>query len=528
MGEPIPSAAFSRVVPDDLPESLELRLVVEERDMIADLAVWPEGPERDGAALDALRIGLLALRQARGQIDAEAVRREGDRLLRELGGRLEEHGRAVHERLRTALGEYFDPQSGRFSERVQRLVQKDGELEQVLRRLVGAGDSELARTLTAHLGAESPLLRLLTPDRSDGFLRSLADAVDRSLATQRTAILDEFSLNRPESALCRLVREMESRYGKLGDDLSKRIDEVVREFSLDQEGSALSRLLRQVDQAQRTITREFSLDEQDSALARLKREMLGVLERLSSTHVELQKEVRETLARLASRKEEAARTTRHGFEFEDAVWSFVQQRAQQAGDVATLTSATPGMIRNSKVGDCVIELGPDKAAAGARVVLEAKEDAAYSLAIARAEIETARKNRNAQVGIFVFSRRTAPEGLQAFTNLGCDVFVVWDAEDGGTDPSFVAALAVAQALCTRAAVARRSAAADFEALEKAVVLIEQQANLLQDIARSAETVLSGGERIKERARIARVALLKQVAALRDGHQDLRALVAPAE
>jgi hypothetical protein len=176
----------------------------------------------------------------------------------------------------------------------------------------------------------------------------------------------------------------------------------------------------------------------------------------------------------------------------------------------------------------VIELGPDKAAAGAHVVLEAKEDAAYSLAIARDEIETARKNRNAQVGIFVFSQRTAPEGLQAFTSLGCDVFVVWDAEDPSTDPSFVAALAVAQALCTRAAVARRSAAADFEALEKAVVLIEQQANLLQEIIRSAETVLSGGERIKDRARIAREALLKQVAALRDGHQDLRGLVAPAE
>jgi hypothetical protein len=59
-------------------------------------------------------------------------------------------------------------------------------------------------------------------------------------------------------------------------------------------------------------------------------------------------------------------------------------------------------------------------------------------------------------------------------------------------------------------------------------LIEQQANLLQEIIRSAETVLSGGERIKDRARIAREALLKQVAALRDGHQDLRGLVAPAE
>jgi len=45
------------------------------------------------------------------------------------------------------LKEYFDPKSGRLAERLGRLVKRDGELEQVLRRHVGGDSSELAQTL---------------------------------------------------------------------------------------------------------------------------------------------------------------------------------------------------------------------------------------------------------------------------------------------------------------------------------------------------------------------------------------------
>src|SRR5262245_3194991 len=118
-----------------LPSELELRLLVRDREAIKAL-VEADGQERSALALLALPIGLLALRQARGHIDADAVRREGERLLGDLRGRLEQHDKDVDARIRGALKEYFDPESGRFNERVRRLVQKDGELEQSLRRLV--------------------------------------------------------------------------------------------------------------------------------------------------------------------------------------------------------------------------------------------------------------------------------------------------------------------------------------------------------------------------------------------------------
>ena len=118
----------------DLPYSLPLELTVQDSETIAELCAYAEGDAREQFALKALRIGVLAMNQARGQIDTEAIRRESDRLIENMEGRLNEHANLVHERVTSRLQEYFDPENGRFQERVERLVKQDGELEVLLRR----------------------------------------------------------------------------------------------------------------------------------------------------------------------------------------------------------------------------------------------------------------------------------------------------------------------------------------------------------------------------------------------------------
>ncbi|HHK42881.1 MAG TPA: hypothetical protein ENJ50_10725, partial [Planctomycetaceae bacterium] len=94
-----------------LPYSLQLDLVVQDEDTISELVKYTEGSERDQFALKALRIGVLALRQARGEIDAERVRRESDRLMDGLKQSLEQHAGRINESVAQVLKEYFDPQS---------------------------------------------------------------------------------------------------------------------------------------------------------------------------------------------------------------------------------------------------------------------------------------------------------------------------------------------------------------------------------------------------------------------------------
>src|SRR5687767_11771952 len=59
-------------------------------------------------------------------------------------------------------------------------------------------------------------------------------------------------------------------------------------------------------------------------------------------------------------------------------------------------------------------------AANSRIVVEAKQDASYGLAHALSENEQARKNRQAEVGVFVFSKRTANAQIVPFGRYGND------------------------------------------------------------------------------------------------------------
>ena len=64
---------------------------------------------------------------------------------------------------------------------------------------------------------------------------------------------------------------------------------------------------------------------------------------------------------------------------------------------------------------------------------------------ARAELETARKNRDAGAGIFVLARSHAGAGFPTFARYGHDIMVLWDDENPGTDAYLQAALMVAVA-----------------------------------------------------------------------------------
>ena len=193
----------------------------------------------------------------------------------------------------------------------------------------------------------------------------------------------------------------------------------------------------------------FTLDDEGSSLSRLKRELQATIDRLARDNVEFQAQVRETLARLDTRKRQDARTPRHGIEFEERLGALLAGEAQRLGDLYEATGDTTGVIKNCKVGDHVVELGVESAAAHARIVWEAKEKQGTSLRAAIEEIDEARRNRQAQVGVFVFSSKTAPEGLEPLQRHGSDVIAVWDADDGVSELVVRAAYSLARSLAVR-------------------------------------------------------------------------------
>ncbi len=529
--------AAHQATADVLPYGLTLELEVTDREVVEALSAFHDEAQRRDYALTALKIGISSLRLASGRLDAELIQRESARLLESVDHRLQQHTRAIHDRINHQLKDYFDPDSGRFNERVNRLVSRDGELEQILRRQIGTQDSEMVRTLVAHVGQNSPLMKSLSPTESEGVIAALRTLVVEQLKNQRERVLDEFSLDNKQGALTRLVSELTKNHGQMQKDLQAKIDEVVKEFSLDQENSALSRLVRNVDSAQRTIVREFSLDnpesafsrlntmlrdtqgaihgnltldDKDSPLARLKQELLQLLKDHARDNVEFREEVKATLATLVAKRQEADRSVRHGLEFEAALGEFLARQVAAVGDIFSSTGASVGRIKNCKIGDFVVETGPDCQCPGARIVVEAKEDASYTLPRALEEIQQARKNRDAQIGLFVFSSRSAPDGLDPFARYGDDLVVVWDAEVVESDVYLKAALTTARALCLRSAKQSERDRVDYETIDRAILEIEKRAGSLDDVRKSAQTIHSASQKILTRIERTQDVLQRQV------------------
>jgi hypothetical protein len=437
-----------------------IEVTVDDPLVVPELLAFPVGAERDKYVVTALRIGVLALKQAQGRLDADVIRGEGDRLLATLEERLANHQRSVGDQLSGTLREYFDPKSGRFNERVEALVKNGGELERLLRSQIGTSDSELARTLAAHVGEQSMLMKILKPTETEGILNSLSQVMQKALETQRNAILSE-----------------------------------------------------------------FSLDAQDSALARMKKEIEQLFEKGNRENNDFRTQVCALLAALQARKDESLKSTRHGLEFEQSLYATLLQGGQAAGDVVEHAAGTTGLIKNCKVGDVVMTLGPEHAAAGSRIVVEAKEDSSYRLADALREIEQARKNRDADVGVFVFSKRSADWQIAPLGRYGNDVVIVWDCEDSASDVILTAGMSLARALCTQGGAETKEIDIDFERMQRAMLDVEKQVQGLDEIRKNAQSIRNCADKIEDRARIVNDNIVRATRVLNEEAEAVRAIVA---
>src|SRR5262249_17204323 len=220
------------------------------------------------------------------------------------------------------------------------------------------------------------------------------------------------SLDNDESALSRLLRKVSENNGQLTGDVKALVDEMASEFSLDKPDSVLSRLVKKVEEAEGLIGKSLTPDDERSPLSRLKRELQSTIDALVKNNADFQKEVREALTKVQTQRETASKSTLHGLTFEDRLGELLATEAARLNDVHEAAGMTCGAISHCKIGDFVTILGADTAAPGARIVWEAKTNKSYDLSAALKELDQARKNRQAQVGVFVFARDAAPDAAE--------------------------------------------------------------------------------------------------------------------
>lgn len=503
-------------------EPFYVNLVISDPEVILAAAEYAEGRPRTDFLLTALKIGVLSLRAARGVVDGDAVRKEGEHLMAQLTERLNGWRSVLEQGVSSSLSHYFDPQQGKFVERVERLVKADGDLANVMRLQVQSAEQSLSKVFEQFIGENSQLIRVLDPSGENQLVTTLQRTLDTVVQAQNASILGQFSLDNKDGALTRFLGELVEKHGDLHAALQGNMKDVVAEFSLDRPESALSRLVLRVETAQKSLTDELSLDNSGSALSRLQ----SMLQENHKQQVELANKLSADLGlaigQLQARRQEADKSTRHGLEFEASVCEQVRSICAAGGDIVQECGARTGQIPNNKVGDAVITIGPERAAAGARIVVEAKESGAYDLAATLAEGDVARRNRGAGVCIFVHSEKTAQASIPAFQRYGQDIVMRWDADDPSSDVWLKAAVMVATAMSVRAATHDKQDAASFQKVDDAVIRLRKQIEGFEVIRTSANTSSNAAGKILERAKIMEETMIAQLATLCDEVSKLKA------
>jgi hypothetical protein len=204
----------------------------------------------------------------------------------------------------------------------------------------------------------------------------------------------------------------------------------------------------------------------------------------------------------AARAGERARSAAKGSDFEDLLEEMLGEVARGANDLLERTSTEAGDAGRSKKGDFVITVDPGLArAASLRIVVEAKDRVISGRAM-REELREAKVNRDAAIGLVVFSAQHAPTGIAPFDVRAGDVYAVIDPAD--PDPATLeAAVKLARLL---ALASLREVAADVDlgeiqrsltAIREALEAIRGLKTQLTSIATTSSGVSAALDRLRE-------------------------------
>ncbi len=173
-----------------------------------------------------------------------------------------------------------------------------------------------------------------------------------------------------------------------------------------------------------------------------------------------------------ARAGERAKSAAKGGDFEELLEGLLGAIARGANDLLERTGTDAGDAGRSKKGDFVLTLDPGLTRGSElRVVIEAK-DRKISGREMRDELREARTNRDAAVGLVVFTPAHAPAGIAPFDVRSGDVYCVIDPAD--PDPAILEAAVRLARLLALASLREREAEVDAAALGEALTAIREQ------------------------------------------------------
>jgi hypothetical protein len=178
--------------------------------------------ERPQKALDALKVGVIAIQSASPSLDTRVVEEK----FRQVEGEIDEKMAAFREDLRQRLEQYFRAEGGSVPLCIERHFGENGSVSRILESYFSSEKGKLCDILDGKVGPNSYLGRQIDPFNREGLQSRIEKAVEEILREGSGRILESFSLDDETSALSRLKRSLREEIEKLQKSTSEHYAEI--------------------------------------------------------------------------------------------------------------------------------------------------------------------------------------------------------------------------------------------------------------------------------------------------------------
>ena len=416
------------------------------------LNIIEEIPEekRDNLLAQSLTVGISALHAATKQAEDVKLLEISENLTEFLN----KYKTDVKSEIGTVIEKYLDPKDGVLEKRISDLIRGNdgdgGEIGRLIAKQLRGPESPLEKGLKSFVGPESALFRNLDPENTSGVVETIRSKIQQTLKEQNASIVEEFSLDKEDSSLNRMISELKKENQNSEGNFQKEVEKIKHLFSLDNESGIFTKLEKHFN------------------------EQLG--------------EIKGEIIKLNTKKEIEQNTTIQGNVFEDKVYYFAQNKFSDTCEIEKVGERV-GLISRSKVGDVLLTLNSDSRGAGRKIVIEVKSDTSYTMNKARQELKTAKKNRGSEIGIFVFEKSRKPDDmLKNFHREGKDVFVCWDPEEKSDEAFLEASIQLSIALITQEQMKETDQKETLKSITAAISSIEESVESINKIESSTSTI----------------------------------------
>lgn len=209
------TAVNNHALKSDVLSSLDLNLVISDRNVLAYLAQFEDDEIKCEKVLEALKVGVIAIQSASPTLDTQVVQSK----FAEVESRMKEQMGEFQKKVADDLVRYFAENDGVVPRSIDGVFGDKGAVTRTLQMYFDPSDGKLSRLMQAQVGPQSTFGKALDPQNKQGVIALIEARVQELVEAKLDEVLQQFSLDEDGSAMCRLKLMLSEFFGQLNQSL---------------------------------------------------------------------------------------------------------------------------------------------------------------------------------------------------------------------------------------------------------------------------------------------------------------------